>query len=162
MTSQPPDSRGPACTADSARPAGIAGLYTRCPNCGFISPPSSGDYARDTAGGIDWTLRVTVRCTVCHALHSPALDDVLPLDDTQDCSRCGASAPCPSGAAIVSCPQCGLLLTGRRLAPGQREELRTAEARAGAALRNRWLAAKDAARQAGTLPPFLDTPGGPQ
>jgi hypothetical protein len=54
-----------------------------------------------------------------------------------------------------------LLLTGRRLAPGQREELRTAEARAGAALRNQWLAAKDAARQAGTLPPFLDTPGGP-
>jgi hypothetical protein len=144
-------------TADSARPAGIAGLYTRCPDCGLISPPSSGDYARAAGGGIDWTLRVTVRCTVCHALHSPGLGDVLPLDDAQDCSRCGASAPCPSGAAVVGCPQCGLLLTGQRLTPAQRDELRAAESRAGAALRTRWLIAKEAARRAGTLPDFLDT-----
>jgi len=53
--------------------------------------------------------------------------------------------------------QTGLLLTGQRLTPAQRGELHAAESRAGAALRTRWLIAKEAARRAGTLPDFLDT-----
>jgi len=133
-------------------------IYTRCPGCGFVSQPSSMSYVLAADGtGIDWDRPVEATCMICHATHSPGPADAPPLDDVMTCTRCGASAPCPTGAARVRCPGCGLFLTGRRLTSQQREELRIAEGLAGLALRERWLAAKEAARQAGTLPPYLDT-----
>jgi hypothetical protein len=143
-------------TTDSPGPD-VTDVYTRCPDCGFIAPPSSMDYAIAAGGGIDWDSRVEVRCMICHAVHSPGPGDVLPMDDAMTCKRCQASAPCPAGAARVRCPGCGLFLTGHQLTGRQREELRIAEGLAGLALRERWLAAKEAARRAGTLPPYLDT-----
>lgn len=143
-------------STDSPGP-GATDIYTRCPDCGLIGPPSSMDYAIADGGGIDWGSRIEVRCMICHAVHSPGPGDVLPLDDAMTCKRCGASAPCPAGAARVRCPGCGLFLTGHQLTGQQIEELRIAEGLAGTALRERWRIAKEAARQRGTLPSFLDT-----
>jgi len=133
-----------------------ADIYTRCPDCGLIGPPSSLDCAIADDGGIDWTARVEVRCVICHAVHSPGPGDVLPTDDVMTCKRCQAAVACPAGAARVRCPGCGLYLTGHQLTGQQLEELRIAEGLAGTALRARWLAAKEAARARGTLPPYLD------
>jgi hypothetical protein len=133
-------------------------VYLWCPDCGFISQPTSMSYVRASDGGIDWSRPVEACCQVCHSVLSPGPGDAPPLDDVMTCSRCQAAAPCPAGAARVRCPECGLFLTGHRLTGPQHEALRTAERHAATSLRTRWLIAKQAARQHGTLPSFLDIP----
>jgi len=122
--------------------------YTRCPDCGFIAPPTSMDYAlTPDLAGIDWTAPVRVTCFICHADHYPAAADVLPLDSVMTCKRCGEPVACPAGAARVRCTGCGLFLTGPDLTPAQRDELRIAEGLAGVALRETYLAARERARR---------------
>jgi DNA-directed RNA polymerase subunit RPC12/RpoP len=120
--------------------------YTRCPDCGFIAPPGSMDYAlapgRDA---IDWEWPVRVTCLCCHASHHITAADVLPLDAGMACCRCGAHVACPAGAARVRCTSCGLFLLGPGLDDAQRDELRITEGLAALALRAAYQAAKDRA-----------------
>ena len=128
--------------------------YTRCPDCGFIAPPESMDYGLAPDRSIDWTRPVRVTCPCCHASYHIRGGDVPPLDDEMTCRRCGTPAACPSGAARVRCPGCGLFLLGPDLSPSQRDELRITEGLAGLALRETCKAARAAAQaKAG--------PGGP-
>jgi hypothetical protein len=123
--------------------------YTRCPDCKWIAPPESMDYALADSGGIDWDWPVNVTCLCCHAHHTITADEVLPLDSQATCQRCGASVACPAGAARVRCTGCGLFLLGPDLTQAQREELRVTEGLAGLALRETYLAAKDRAARRG-------------
>lgn len=126
-------------------PLSPGAIYIRCHGCGFTAPPSSMSYVRTADGtGIDWSQRVEATCMICHAVGSPGPADVMALDDAMTCPRCQADAPCPAGAARVQCPGCGLFLVGHHVTGRQWEELRDAEARASAALRTRWLLAKQA------------------
>ncbi len=117
--------------------------YTRCPDCGFIVPPESMDYAlTPCSGGIDWAWPVRVTCPCCHASYVIGAGDVLPPDAETTCHRCGATAAHPARAARVRCSGCGLLLLGPDLTPAQRDELRITEGLTGLAARAAVQAAK--------------------
>jgi predicted CXXCH cytochrome family protein len=118
--------------------------YSRCPDCRFIAPPESMDYALTGSppdGGIDWSRPVHVTCMICHARHDITTADVLQVDATMVCKRCSASVTYPHGAARVQCTGCGLFLVGPDLDEAQRAELDITERLAGLALRETYLAA---------------------
>jgi LSD1 subclass zinc finger protein len=121
--------------------------YTRCPDCGFIAPPESMDYALTPDDGIDWDRPVRVTCICCRASHHISAGDVLQADAEMTCHRCGTTTAYPAGAARVQCPGCGLFLLGPDLTAAQRDELAVTEGLAGFALRETYLAAKERAAQ---------------
>lgn len=91
--------------------------YTRCPDCKFIAPPESMDYALTGPppdGDIDWSCPVHVTCMICHARYDITAADVLQADATMACKRCAASVTYPHGAARVQCTSCGLFAAGFR------------------------------------------------
>lgn len=124
--------------------------YTRCPDCTFIVPPESMDYAlRPGSDGIDWTQPVRVACPCCHATYATSAADVLPADAAMSCSRCGTNAPHPAGATRIRCPGCGLFLLGPDLTASELDELSITEGLTGLAAR----AAVKAARTPGAAWP---------
>ena len=119
--------------------------YSCCPDCRFIAPPGSMDYALTGPppdGDIDWSRPVHVSCMVCSAQYQVTADDVLQADATTVYKHCATSVNYPGGAARIWCPGCGVFLLGRDLGAAQREELRITEGLVGPALRETYLAAK--------------------
>jgi LSD1 subclass zinc finger protein len=110
-----------------------AGPYSRCPDCRFIAPPESMDYALTGPppdSGIDWSRPVHVTCMICHAHHDITAADVVQAGAVMSCKRCAAPVAYPAGAARVRCTGCGLFLLGPDLDDAQREELRITRGRA--------------------------------
>jgi LSD1 subclass zinc finger protein len=125
-------------------------LYTCCPECGFIAPAESVDRALILGGGSDWDAPVSVTCLVCQACHQVTARDVLPASAHVTCRGCGTLTSYPAGAARIRCTGCGVYLVGPSLTGAQREKLRTAQGRAGAAVREAHLRER---RRSGKKPP---------
>jgi len=121
--------------------------YSRCPDCRFIAPPESMEYALTSDGGTDWDWPVRVTCLVCHARHVITAADVVQADAVMTCKRCGAAVTHPAGAARIGCTGCGLFLLGPDLDASQHEELRITEGLASLALRETYLAARQRAER---------------
>jgi ribosomal protein S27AE len=128
--------------AEPARPA----LYWRCGACSLVAPYSSADWVidmNDPARGIDWSRPVEAKCGICYTKTDLTRDQVLPLDATEACPRCGTEVPCPTQAHRVDCVNCGLIFFG----PGadtaaKRDEVSIQEGLTNVALRAAYLRAR--------------------
>lgn len=119
------------------------GWYTRCPECGWIAPPSSMDYGVTAdCAAVDWERPATASCMCCHATYAISEADLLALDSEMTCHRCEAAVACPAGAARAQCTGCGLLLLGAELSERQVGDLTATEGAAARALRARYIAAR--------------------
>lgn len=101
-------------------------VYVRCPRCGVIAPPGSGEYrvARD---GEMVPGPFKVSCAFDGHWHEVSPAEILPRDAVATCQRpgCGTTFPVPSAADQIACTVCRLHQDGPGLgAGGRRDQVR--------------------------------------